>query len=176
MASVNSGVAGVNADSCAGCHRAHTANGPMLLQAASEEELCLSLGGAASTGATTDVETGVQYVPAVDDPATAANEAGTRSGTQLGALRGGGFEEARIGDPFRYTVASGTSSARLGKVRGPVYAEAVTSAHMPDLAGLTQPGVAWGNGHATSVAGQPNTDPEPARRPPSVRLLPQPAR
>src|SRR3972149_3648239 len=28
------------------------------------------------------------------------------AGTQLGALRGGGFEEARIGDPFRYTVDS----------------------------------------------------------------------
>jgi predicted CXXCH cytochrome family protein len=81
VASVNNGVSSLTADSCAGCHRVHTANGPMLLQAASEEELCLSCHGAASTGATTDVETGVQYVPEAD---------GTRTATQLGALRGGG--------------------------------------------------------------------------------------
>jgi cytochrome c553 len=118
----------------------------MLLKTATEEELCLSCHGASSTGATTDVETGIQYVPATN---------GTRTGTQLGALRGGGFEEARIGDPFRYTVAGATpgSSARLGKVQVSSVPEPVNSAHIPGLAGLTQPGIAWGNGANGSGAG-----------------------
>ena len=32
VASVNSGVSSLTADSCAGCHRAHTAQGAMLLE------------------------------------------------------------------------------------------------------------------------------------------------
>jgi cytochrome c553 len=125
----------------------HTAQGPLLLKSADEEALCLSCHGAAGVGATTDVATGIQY--RVD--ATT----GLRTGTQLGALRGGGFEEARIGDPFRYTVAGATpgSIARLGKVQVSGTPEAVTSAHIPGLAGLTQPGVAWGNGANGSGAG-----------------------
>ena len=89
VSSANSGVSTLAADGCAGCHRAHTAQGEMLLNAASEEELCLTCHGAASTGATTDVMTGIQY---------AIGAGGLRSATQLGALRGGGFDQARMGD------------------------------------------------------------------------------
>jgi hypothetical protein len=115
----------------------------MLLKTADEETLCLSCHGAASTGATTDVETGIQYVPATD---------GTRTGTQLGALRGGGFEEARIGsgNVYRITTNSGSLRAKVPVLAAPA---AVTSAHMPALAGLTQPGIAWGNGASSAGAG-----------------------
>ena len=61
VASVNSGSSTLTADSCAGCHRAHTAQGPMLLNAVDEEALCLSCHGATGTGAATDVVRGLQY-------------------------------------------------------------------------------------------------------------------
>ena len=139
VASVNNGSSTLTADSCAGCHRVHTAQGAMLLNT-SEEELCASCHGASSTGATTDVMTGIQYAPATD---------GTRTSTQLGALRGGGFDQARIGDPFRYQP----SSSRYSKVQVASAPVNVNSAHLPAIAGLTQPGKAWGNGANGSGAG-----------------------
>ena len=87
MVLVNSGSSTLTADSCAGCHRAHTAQGEFLLKASSEEALCLSCHGSASAGATTNVELGVQFRPAGD---------GTRTGVALGALRDGGFLKAYI--------------------------------------------------------------------------------
>ena len=65
VSAVNSGTSTLTADSCAGCHRAHTAQGEFLLAAQSEEALCLSCHGSAGTGATTNVEWGIQYVPTV---------------------------------------------------------------------------------------------------------------
>src|SRR3990172_5827071 len=82
VSTINNGSLGINADSCAGCHRAHTAQGPYLINAADEEALCLTCHGTASTGSTTDVMTGVQYALA-----------GRTGGTTLGALRGGGFDQ-----------------------------------------------------------------------------------
>ena len=90
VASVNSGVSSLTADSCAGCHRAHTAQGAMLLKVP-EEELCLSCHGDAVAGATTDVMSGIQYALGTDG---LRNDAAV-----LGALRGGGFDQARIGSP-----------------------------------------------------------------------------
>jgi predicted CXXCH cytochrome family protein len=143
VSSVNSGTSNLTADSCAGCHRAHTAQGEMLLTAPTEEELCLQCHGAASTGATTDVMTGVQY---------AINSAnGLRGGTALGALRGGGFDQARIssGNPARVIFSNQMSSSddQWAKVSVLANAQDVTSAHL-NLAenGLSAPGVAWGNG------------------------------
>jgi len=78
IASINNGSGGVTADSCAGCHRAHTAQALYLLLE-DEPAMCLNCHGAAGTGATTDVETGVQYVP--------TGLAGTGRGGFLGALR-----------------------------------------------------------------------------------------
>jgi predicted CXXCH cytochrome family protein len=60
---VNSGTSSLTADSCAGCHRAHTAQGEFLLAAQNEEALCFSCHGNGGTGATTDVEWGIQYRP-----------------------------------------------------------------------------------------------------------------
>ncbi len=87
VAAKNNGSAGLTSDSCAGCHRAHTAQAAMLLKI-DGTALCESCHGAAVTGATTNVINGVQYTLASD---------GSRSSTILGALRGGGFTTAAIG-------------------------------------------------------------------------------
>ena len=144
IASVNSGSSTLTADSCAGCHRAHTAQGSMLL-VESEEALCLSCHGAQSAGATTDIETGVQYVSGAEHDVSAG------AGTQLGALRSGGFDKARIdtGNAARKITSNelGSSDDQLAKVRVLASPQDVTSAHLnlPEN-GLTAPGVAWGNG------------------------------
>src|SRR3990172_9021687 len=101
----NNGSLGLNADGCAGCHRAHTAQGPMLINAADETALCKTCHGASVTGATTDVMTGVQYALDVDglrDPATL-----------LGALRGGGYDQARLdaGDASRLSYLRTAAAA-----------------------------------------------------------------
>ncbi|TAJ99599.1 MAG: hypothetical protein EPO36_11090 [Chloroflexota bacterium] len=141
----NNGSLGINADGCAGCHRAHTAEGPFLINAADESALCLTCHGAAVTGSTVDVMSGVQYA--------LTNRSG---GTQLGALRGGGFDTARLdaGNASRLAyLRSATDVSQRPKV-GVGAPEAVTSAHLalPEN-GLVNPGIAWGNGAAGSGAG-----------------------
>ena len=80
--------------------------------------------------------TGVQY---------ALGSNGTRSGTQLGALRNGGFDQARIGASEVYRRLDRDVPSHEGPVRR--RPENVTSAHLalPEN-GLTMPGIAWGNG------------------------------
>lgn len=148
IASVNSGSGGIGADSCAGCHRAHTAQGAMLL-IEEQPAMCLVCHGASGTGATTDVETGIQYTP--------GGVSGTDRGAALGALRNGGFISARIGSgsAARLAYTSGTSVRQLAKV--PVRtlgAQAVTSAHLPNVAGVLGAGTgpAWGNGPISATA------------------------
>jgi predicted CXXCH cytochrome family protein len=141
----NNGSLGINADGCAGCHRAHTAQGPYLINAADETALCTTCHGAAVTGSTADVMTGVQYALA-----------GRTGGTTLGALRGGGFDEARIDTNNASRVAylrSATDTSFRTKV--PVTTpENVTSAHIAMAAnGLVNSGIAWGNGANGSGAG-----------------------
>jgi predicted CXXCH cytochrome family protein len=84
VASVNSGSSALTADSCAGCHRAHTAQGEFLLKAESEQALCLSCHGSGGTGATVDVEFGVQYVPAGD-----GSRNGSRTVQNIASVAGG---------------------------------------------------------------------------------------
>jgi predicted CXXCH cytochrome family protein len=131
---VNNGTLGLNSDGCAGCHRVHTAQGPLLLKASSDTTLCLTCHGAAGTGATTDVMTGVQYQ-------LSGTPGEVRGGTQLGALRGGGYDEARLGEPTKLI-----GPTRPMVAVGP--AEPVTSAHL-DLdggGGVVARNIAWGNG------------------------------
>jgi predicted CXXCH cytochrome family protein len=141
----------LTADSCAGCHRAHTAQGSYLLAAPDEEALCLTCHGAAGTGASTDVESGIQYTLASRDGST---------GTVLGALRGGGFIDARIdsANPSRLTYQRTTTDTSQ-RTKVPVLATGapVTSSHIELAAGVVSTGIAWGNGpiSATIVAGQP---------------------
>jgi predicted CXXCH cytochrome family protein len=162
VAAMNSGASGgLTADSCAGCHRAHTAQGELLLNAPSEEELCLSCHGATSTGATTNVENGVQYALATSGQ--------VRGSTILGALRNGGFVTAAIGTDSGVRIAylSGTSVRQLVKVPvkevgGSIAGQAVTSAHL-DLdgaGGVVSSGIAWGN-----IAGTPGVTFDPSVNP-----------
>ncbi len=152
VSSTNDGSSVLTADSCAGCHRAHTAQGEYLLNASSEEALCLTCHGAQSAGATTDVMTGVQYVTGAQHNIAAG------AGTQLGALRGGGFDQARIdsANPARVLRNSNSLSSsddHWVKVRVGA-AQDVTSAHLnlPENA-LSAPGMAWGNGGIDTGAG-----------------------
>jgi predicted CXXCH cytochrome family protein len=94
LANNNGTGAGGLAGDCAACHRAHTAQAADLLK----EELpglCLSCHN--GTGATVDVVDGFQYEPDTN---------GTPTTTVLGALRGGGFSYALIGDPARLNYSS----------------------------------------------------------------------
>ncbi|MEI8332834.1 MAG: cytochrome c3 family protein [Chloroflexota bacterium] len=147
VASINSGAGGITADSCAGCHRAHTAQGAMLL-IEEEPAMCLVCHGASGTGATTDVETGLQYAVG-----TSAN----RGGAVLGALRNGGFIRAYIGSgsAVRVAYASGTSVRQNVKVPVASASSLVSSAHMPNTDGVLGDGSgpAWGNGALNSGAG-----------------------
>jgi len=141
---VNSGIAGLNGDSCAGCHRAHTAQAPLLL---TEEEpaLCLTCHGSASTGATTDVMSGIQYRVGTGED--------TRGSAVLGALRAGGFEKARIDSGNASRVAYDSFGAIRETPGVPVLGAGlnVTSTHMD----VTTPsaGTVWGSGAIGSGAG-----------------------
>ncbi len=166
VAAINNGTSGINADSCAGCHRAHRAQGEFLLLADSGTALCLSCHGATGLGSKVDVESGMQYKLGTTD---------VRGDTVLGYLRGGGFVTARIGsgEAVRIGYTSTHGVGQLAKV--PVRtagSQPVTSAHLPNVGGVVgaADGVAWGNG--------PNST-HRIRRTRSrarVRNVPQPAR
>ncbi|MEO8557385.1 MAG: cytochrome c3 family protein, partial [Actinomycetota bacterium] len=140
---VNNGSAGITADSCAGCHRAHTSTSPtgMLLTdpSATITAYCRSCHGATGAGAATDVDTGVQYT-----------DAGSRivsTGPTIGALRSGGFFSARIGsaDGSRNLATAGAETKNAFIPVGP--AKPVTSAHLALPGnGLTATNILWGNG------------------------------
>jgi len=147
VAGNNSGFSTLTADSCAGCHRAHTAQGEYLINATSTEGLCLTCHGAASTGSAVDVMTGLQYSVGTDDP---------RGAVVLGALRGGGFDQARIdaGVVTRLSYLRNDVDVSQRPHVGVGDPEDVTSAHIAMTENsLTNPGVAWGNGAVGSGVG-----------------------
>jgi predicted CXXCH cytochrome family protein len=151
VAGVNSGLTTLVTDSCARCHRAHTAQDEALL-VESGNQLCLDCHGNAGTGATTNVEGGAQY---------ALGTTQVRGGTVAGALRSGGFKTAKIDSAhssrISYPYLSGskiktTFSSLVGVM---ATGTAVTSAHL-DLDGangVVSHGKAWGNGAIGSGAG-----------------------
>lgn len=147
VASVNNGTGagGLTADSCAGCHRAHTGQTDRLLNQPTETALCLVCHGAGSTGATTNVVNGVQFVPATNPLYRNA------SGVILGALRDGGFVTAAIGTSNEYKVITspgrGNAKIPVNVSGGVMTGQAVTSAHMAvPLSPLTTfSGTTWGN-------------------------------
>ena len=139
ISTINNGSGGLTADTCAGCHRAHTAQGALLLK---EEgtALCTSCHGSAGTGATTNVADGVQY--------RLATGGDTVRGAELGALRGGGFVLARIGSSYPSRMLLSTSATPgtgfAAFIPAVASGSAITSEHMS----LTSsgPAIAWGNG------------------------------
>lgn len=76
-------------DSCAGCHRAHTATGPHLLMHGSSYDLCMTCHGAAATGANTNVDDGY-YLSSRDDDA-GDQDHGAANTPDNAPLLGGGF-------------------------------------------------------------------------------------
>jgi predicted CXXCH cytochrome family protein len=87
MAAGSSGSSTLTTDSCAACHRAHTATGEMLIAAADTVSLCLLCHGSTGAGATTNVMDGVT--------------AGTTHG-----LRAGGFSNAVMDTGWTGTAVS----------------------------------------------------------------------
>jgi predicted CXXCH cytochrome family protein len=145
VSSANSGASALTADGCAGCHRVHTAQGMYLLAATSEEALCLSCHATAGVGASTDVESGVQYK--VANPV-----GGTAQGASniIGALRGGGFVSARIDSGAATRAAygnAGDNASFVAKIGVLAAGEPVTSAHLKltGAAQVTLSGTAWGS-------------------------------
>ncbi len=122
---------GLTPDTCAICHRAHTAQAPDLLRAP-ETELCYTCHGAAAAGASTDEVDGVGY------PNT------ERTGTP-GALRGGGFKYALIDSGHPSGRESGGSDPG-GVVPVLAAGAPVTSAHSVDSSSQTD----WGNGEISA--------------------------
>jgi len=140
----NDGSSGISADNCAGCHRAHTAQAPLLL-VQEEPALCLTCHGSTGVGATTDVQNGIQY---------ALGSSTIRGQAVLGALRNGGFVEARIdsGQVGRLTYVRNAAGDVSFRSKVPVRdaGQAVTSTHI-DITDITS-GVAWGNGPISATA------------------------
>jgi predicted CXXCH cytochrome family protein len=154
VAATNSGLGGLNADSCAGCHRAHTAQGPLLLATATADALCLTCHGSAGVGASTDVESGIQYKVAL--PAGSSGQDASSGTAVLGALRGGGFVTARIdsSNPARVLRSQTDYIYQLAKVGVLAAGRPVTSAHLNTASnGLSAPQVAWGNAAPNTGAG-----------------------
>ena len=142
---------------CASCHRAHTAKSAYLLNAASEESLCFSCHGGSGTGATTDVQNGVGYDAASRTTYPDGTTLSVVRGAQVGALRGGGFEQAMLGsdsatkDTYLYTYPDGVRTAfrsRNQLIPPAAAPAATTSSH---FAGV---GIMWGNGAIGSGVGK----------------------
>ena len=112
---------------CAGCHRAHTAQGAYLLKT-DQEALCLTCH--AGTGSALDVENGVS----------------TSNGA---ALRGGGFLKSAL-DASHPSATYGITSRGVGLIEGKIPAlidpVATTSSHGMGVSG------AWGYGLSGSTA------------------------
>lgn len=136
---------------CASCHRAHTAQAGHLL-VTNQESLCYSCHGTGGTGATTDVQDGVQYSAAASSTYPDGKVLTvTRGGTVVGALRGGGFDKAVI-DTAHASKTAGTAGSKGSSAQNiPVLGTpvATTSNH---LATNGAPTVMWGNGAISSTA------------------------
>jgi len=152
---INSAQAGITLDQmgverCASCHRAHTGQSPYLLVAASQADLCYTCHGDGGTGATTNVQSGVGYGGAGVMNTTTGNWVSANSdGTITGALRGGGFDNARIGasEATKDIYQNGTRwSARNQTIPALSTSEKSTSSH------LGGSNTMWGKGALTGTA------------------------
>jgi predicted CXXCH cytochrome family protein len=134
-------------DACSGCHRAHTGQAANLLVSNAQTSLCYTCHGTTGTGATTDVQDGVQYAPV--STSQVGSVVRTGSGTTFaGALRGGGFDSAVIDTSLS---GSGSTGANAGKIGTLTAFALTTSKHNVDAAGT-----AWGIGNI-SAASNPGT-------------------
>lgn len=123
--------ASATTDSCSGCHRAHTALAANLLVNSSQTALCYTCHGTTGTGATTDVQDGVQYAPVVTTQVGSIVRTGSGT-TFAGPLRAGGFDNAAI------DTAPATIADPIGGINPFV---PTTSQHNVGASGM-----AWGHG------------------------------
>lgn len=119
--------AGLTPDSCAACHRAHTAQAPYLLKE-SQTALCYTCHGASGTGSNEDVQDGVGW--------SGAGRTGTK-----GALRGGGFEYALIDS------SNPSGNGYVGEIPVRSSGAHATSTHSVN----ESPEMAWGNGPVSAT-------------------------
>lgn len=162
-----SGLSTLTSDTCAGCHRTHTAQGAYLIRTSSPDDLCLTCHGSAGAGATTDVASGIQYKIAVAGGGPGQVE--TDASVVAGALRAGGFVTARIdsANPTRisYPHFDGTLNRVVAEFSSkvPVLAAGapVTSAHLKltGATAVTEQDRAWGNYAEAAVSGTPFAGP-----------------
>ncbi len=152
VAAINNGTGGVNADSCAGCHRAHTAQGLYLLVESSGTALCTSCHGDCRHRR--------------DDQRRARHPVHPRHGRRAwhhaprvparGWLRYGPYRVRPGRTRWRRRARHGVSQRAKVPVRT-AGSQPVTSAHLPNVGGVVgaADGVAWGNGpnSATAYAG-----------------------
>ncbi|MFN8630566.1 MAG: cytochrome c3 family protein [Chloroflexota bacterium] len=122
-------------DGCAACHRAHSGQNPGLI-ISSQTSLCYTCHGTTGTGATTDVQDGVQYAPVTTSQVGTTTRTGT---TFTGALRGGGFDQAILDSSLSGSGSTGANAGKIGTL--PQFA-LTTSKHNVDEAGT-----AWGAGN-----------------------------
>ena len=141
--SSNNGSGGISADGCAACHRVHTSQSPTGFLLVSNEatitNYCRSCHGGTGTGASTDVDHGIQY-----------NTSGIARGTTtVGALRSGGFISAYIGSDAAYRLVDNIGGVSNSKIPVAAISAPVTSAHIAIGGvggnGLTAPNIVWGN-------------------------------
>jgi predicted CXXCH cytochrome family protein len=137
------GVPGDLAIGCAECHRTRVASTSELLGVTAQTALCYTCHGTTGTGATTDVQDGVQYAPASTAQITSVTRTGSGT-TFAGALRGGGFSQAVIDTGL---AGTGSTGANLGKIGTLAAFAPTTSTH--DI-GTT--GTAWGLGNISATA------------------------
>ena len=128
-------------DACAGCHRTHAAQSAKLLGVTAQTALCYTCHGTTGTGATTDVQDGVQYAPVTTAQITSLTRTGSGT-TYAGALRGGGFGQSVIDTAL---TGAGSTGANLGKIGALTAFAPTTSAHDIGTAGTS-----WGLGNISA--------------------------
>lgn len=127
----------LGADRCASCHRIHTGKSAYLLAASSQESLCFSCHGDGGTGSVLNVQSGVKY------------SAPDGSKSIVGALRGGGFENAMMdaGHATKEVYQNGTrwsaKNQNIGLLAAP---SGTTSSHFGGN------NMMWGNGPLSGTA------------------------
>lgn len=129
-------------DGCSGCHRAHTGQASNLLVNSSQTALCYTCHGTTGTGATTDVQDGVQYAPVTTAQVTTRVRTGSGT-TFAGALRGGGFDRAVIDTSLTGAGSTGANAGKIGTLSNFV---TTSSKHNVDAAGT-----AWGRGNISAT-------------------------
>lgn len=133
----------IGVNRCASCHRAHTGQTNKLLSSSNQTQMCYTCHGSGGMGAMTDVKAGIGY------------SATDGTGTQVGALRGGGFETAMIGAGEATKVAGGGNGSSAQTIPALTTTEATTSNHMGGM------NTVWGSG-AFSATANPGATTTPA--------------